>query len=133
VLLQENALLQIAAHTRAMLEHWELFGHPPHSSDLARNDNHLLTCPKNWLRSQHFNSIVSMVKLTSSRLSQHRRSKSVPDTSLTPTTTRSRAYIIHCTGSRFFPKGVCKRCKEKRHIQRYPTSIVHLFDRYCND
>jgi transposase len=58
VLLHDNAHLHTAAHTRALLKHfnWELFDHPPYSPDLAPSDYHLLTYLKNWLRSQRFNN-----------------------------------------------------------------------------
>jgi hypothetical protein len=41
-----------------LLEHfnWELFGHPPHSPDLAPNDYHLFIYLKNWLQSQLFSN-----------------------------------------------------------------------------
>jgi transposase len=44
--------------TRALLEHfnWELFDHPPYSSDSAPSDCHLFTVLKNWLESQRFNN-----------------------------------------------------------------------------
>jgi histone-lysine N-methyltransferase SETMAR len=56
VLLHDNARPHAAAHTQALLEHfnWELFDHPLHSPDLALSDYHLFTYLKNWLRSQHF-------------------------------------------------------------------------------
>jgi hypothetical protein len=49
VLLHNNARLYTAAHTRALLEHfnWELFGHLLYSTDLAPSDYHLFTYPKN--------------------------------------------------------------------------------------
>jgi histone-lysine N-methyltransferase SETMAR len=58
VLLHDNACPHVAAWTRALLEHfnWELFDHPHYSPDLAPNDYHLFTYPKNWLGSQRFNS-----------------------------------------------------------------------------
>jgi transposase len=57
-LLHGNALPSTAARTRALLEHfnWELFDHPPYSSDLAPSEYHLVTHLKNWLRSQLFNN-----------------------------------------------------------------------------
>jgi hypothetical protein len=41
-----------------MLEHfsWELFDHPSYSPDLAPTDYHLVTYPKNWLRSHRFSN-----------------------------------------------------------------------------
>jgi hypothetical protein len=58
VLLHDNACLHTAAHTRALLEHfnWELFDHPPLSPDLTLSDCHLFTYLKNWLGSQRFNN-----------------------------------------------------------------------------
>jgi transposase len=58
VLFRDNACPNTAAHTRALLEHfnWELFGHPPYSPDLAPSDYHLFTYLKNWLGLQRFNN-----------------------------------------------------------------------------
>jgi hypothetical protein len=56
VLLHENARMQTAVHTRALLEHFELSDHPPYSPDLAPRDYHLFTYLKNWLGSQCFNN-----------------------------------------------------------------------------
>jgi hypothetical protein len=57
VLLHDNAHLHAAAHTSALLKHfnWELFDHHPYSPDLAVSDYRLFTHLKNWLGSQHFN------------------------------------------------------------------------------
>jgi hypothetical protein len=68
VLLHENTHLHTAAHTQALLEHFnlELFDHPPYSLDLALidyhseelvvitvlNNNELMECVKMWLSSQ---------------------------------------------------------------------------------
>jgi histone-lysine N-methyltransferase SETMAR len=64
VLLHDNARPYTAAHTRALLEHfnWELFDHPPYSPDLAPSDYHLFTYLKNWLQSQCFNSNEDLMK-----------------------------------------------------------------------
>jgi hypothetical protein len=58
VLLHDNARLQTAARTRALLGYfnWELFDHPPYSPDLAPSDYHLFTYLKNLMGSQRFNS-----------------------------------------------------------------------------
>jgi hypothetical protein len=58
VLLHDNVPSHTATHTLALLEHFncELFNDPPYSPDLASNDYHLFTYPKNWLRSQRFNN-----------------------------------------------------------------------------
>jgi transposase len=58
VLLHDNARPHKAAHTRALLQHfnWKLFDHPAYSPDLAPSNYHLFTYMKNWLRSQCFNS-----------------------------------------------------------------------------
>jgi histone-lysine N-methyltransferase SETMAR len=58
VLLHDNVHPHTAARARALLEHfnWQLFDHPPYSSDLASSDCHLFTYLKNWLGSQFFNS-----------------------------------------------------------------------------
>jgi transposase len=59
VLLHDNARphTSTAVRTRALLEHfnWELFGHFPHSPDLAPSDYHLFAYLKNWLGSERFN------------------------------------------------------------------------------
>jgi transposase len=58
MLLHDNARPHTAAHTWALLQHfnWELFDHPPYSNDLAPSDYHLFTYLKNWLWSQRFNN-----------------------------------------------------------------------------
>jgi histone-lysine N-methyltransferase SETMAR len=58
VLLHDNARPHAAARTQALLErfNWELFGHPPYSSDLLPSTYHLLTHLMNWLRSQHLSN-----------------------------------------------------------------------------
>jgi hypothetical protein len=59
VLLHDSERPHTAAHSRAVLEHfnWK-FDHPPYSPDLAPSDYHLFTRTymKNWLRSQRFNN-----------------------------------------------------------------------------
>jgi histone-lysine N-methyltransferase SETMAR len=62
VLFHDNERQHTAAHTRALLEHfnWELSDHLPHSPDLALSDYHLFTYLKNWLRSQCFNNNEEM-------------------------------------------------------------------------
>jgi histone-lysine N-methyltransferase SETMAR len=64
LVLHDNACLHTAAHTQALLEHynWELFDHPPYSPGLALSNYHLLTYLKNWLRSQHFSSNEELVE-----------------------------------------------------------------------
>jgi histone-lysine N-methyltransferase SETMAR len=56
VLLHDNVCLHTAAHTPTLLEHfnWELFDHPPYSTDLTLSDYHLFTY--NWLGSWHFSN-----------------------------------------------------------------------------
>jgi hypothetical protein len=58
VLIHVNTLPHTAARTLALLENfnWELFDHPPYSSDLAWNDYHLFTYLKNGLASLGFSS-----------------------------------------------------------------------------
>jgi hypothetical protein len=60
--LHDNAHLHIAACTRALLNHFELFYHPPYNPDLAASDYHLFTYLKNWLRSQRFNNYVELME-----------------------------------------------------------------------
>jgi hypothetical protein len=50
VLLHDKAHLHAAACTGALLEHfnWELFDHPPCSTDLASSDYRLFMYLKNW-------------------------------------------------------------------------------------
>jgi transposase len=64
VLLHDNVLPHTAAHSRALLEHfnWELFDHPPKSPDLAPSDYHLFTYLKNWLGSQCFNNTKELME-----------------------------------------------------------------------
>jgi hypothetical protein len=51
VLLHDNARPHIAAHTQALLEHfnWELFDHLPYSPDLDVSDYYLFTYISNCL------------------------------------------------------------------------------------
>jgi histone-lysine N-methyltransferase SETMAR len=58
MLLHDNAHLDKAARTRALLQHfnWELFHQPPYSPDLAPSNYHLFTYLKKWLGSQRFNN-----------------------------------------------------------------------------
>jgi hypothetical protein len=58
VLFHDNTRPNTAAHTRALLEHfnWELFDHPPYSLHLASSENHTFTYLKNWLRPQCFSN-----------------------------------------------------------------------------
>jgi hypothetical protein len=53
VLLHDNERPHTATRTQVLLEHfnWELFNHPPYSTDLALRDY-----LKNWLKSQRFSS-----------------------------------------------------------------------------
>jgi transposase len=64
LLLHDNARPHTAAPTRSLLEHlnWEMFDHPPYSSDLFPSDCHLFTYLKNWLRSQIFSSKEEMIE-----------------------------------------------------------------------
>jgi hypothetical protein len=58
MLLEDNARPHTAAHTRALLEHfnWQLLDHPPYSPDLPTNDYYLFTYLENWLISEHFSN-----------------------------------------------------------------------------
>jgi hypothetical protein len=49
LLLYDSAYLHTAAWAQALLEHfnWQLFDHPPYSSDLAPSEYHLFTYLKN--------------------------------------------------------------------------------------
>jgi transposase len=51
MLFYDNARPHTAAHTRALLKHfnWELFDHPHYSPDLAPSDYHLFAYLKNSL------------------------------------------------------------------------------------
>jgi hypothetical protein len=64
VLLHDNVHPDAAGCTQALREHlnWKLFDHPPYSPDLASRHYHLFTYPKNWLRSQCFNSNEELMK-----------------------------------------------------------------------
>jgi hypothetical protein len=42
--------------------YWELFDHPPYSSDLALSNSYLFTYLKNWLQSQHFNDNEELIE-----------------------------------------------------------------------
>jgi transposase len=58
VLLHDNARSHTAAHTWALLKHfnWKLSDLPPYRPDLTMSDYHLFTDLKNWLGSQCFNN-----------------------------------------------------------------------------
>jgi hypothetical protein len=62
--LHDSAHPPTAACTQALLEHfnWGIFDYPPYSPDLAPSNYHLFTYPKNWLRSQHFDSNVELME-----------------------------------------------------------------------
>jgi transposase len=79
VLLHDNARphTSTAARTRPLLEqiNWELFDHPPYSSDLAPNGYHLFTFLKNWLRFQLFNSNEEFMEGVTAWLRSPRRTK----------------------------------------------------------
>jgi transposase len=71
VLLHDNACLHTAAHTRALLEHfnWELFDHQPYSPDIAPSNYHLFTNLKNRLQSQRISSNEELIEDVKTRLS----------------------------------------------------------------
>jgi histone-lysine N-methyltransferase SETMAR len=56
--MQNNARLHTAAHTRALHEQfgWEIFEHPPYSTNLAPSDYHLFLHLKNFLGGQSLGS-----------------------------------------------------------------------------
>jgi hypothetical protein len=58
VLLHDNSRPHTAVRMRVLLENfsWELFDHPPYSSDDTPSDCHLFTYLKNRLESHHFNN-----------------------------------------------------------------------------
>jgi histone-lysine N-methyltransferase SETMAR len=58
VLLHDNARPYTAARTNALnkLLNWEIFEHPPYSTDLAPIDYHLFTKMKVWLATQRFHT-----------------------------------------------------------------------------
>jgi histone-lysine N-methyltransferase SETMAR len=58
VLLYDNTCLHTAAHTQAMLEHFN----PTYSPDLALSDYHLFTYLKNWLQLKHFNNYENLME-----------------------------------------------------------------------
>jgi histone-lysine N-methyltransferase SETMAR len=66
VLLHDNVCPHTAAHTLALLKHfnWELFDHSPYSPDLTPSDYYLFIYLKNCLGSQHFdnNELMESVK-----------------------------------------------------------------------
>jgi transposase len=64
VLLNDHARPHTAAHTGALLEHFnpELLDHPVYSPDLSPTDYHLFAYLKNWLRTQRFNNIEELMK-----------------------------------------------------------------------
>jgi histone-lysine N-methyltransferase SETMAR len=68
-LLHEKASPHTAAHTRALLKHfnWALFDHPPYSPDLALSDYHLCTYLTDWFGSQRLNNIDELMKSVKKR------------------------------------------------------------------
>jgi hypothetical protein len=64
MLLHDNVRSHTAAHTRALLEHfnWELFDNPTYSTDFTPSDYYLFTYLKNWLGSQHFNNNEELIE-----------------------------------------------------------------------
>jgi hypothetical protein len=64
MLLHDNVRPHAAARTQALLEHfnWELFDHPVYSPGLSLSDYHMLSCLKNWMGSQRFNSNEELVE-----------------------------------------------------------------------
>jgi hypothetical protein len=71
VLLHECARPHTAAHTEALLEHfnWELFDDSPYGPDLALSDYHLFTHLRNWEASQCFNNNEELVESVKTWLS----------------------------------------------------------------
>jgi hypothetical protein len=57
-LLHDNAQSHTAARTNYLIKlfSWEIFDHPPYSSDRAPSDYHLFTKMKVWLTTQHFHT-----------------------------------------------------------------------------
>jgi transposase len=58
VLLHNNARPHTTACTNALIRlfNWEIFDHPPYSTDLAPIDYHLFTKMKVWLATQRFHT-----------------------------------------------------------------------------
>ena len=58
VLLHDNARPHTATRTNALIKlfNWEIFDHPPYSSDLAPSNYHLFTKIKVWLATQRFHT-----------------------------------------------------------------------------
>jgi hypothetical protein len=66
VLHYENARLQTAARSRALLDHfnWKLFDNSPYSPELVSSDYHLFTYPMNCLRPYSFNNNEELMKMS---------------------------------------------------------------------
>jgi transposase len=64
VIFHDNARPHRALRTRTLLERfaWELFDHPPYSTDLAPSDSHLFTYFKNGLGSQSFSNSEELME-----------------------------------------------------------------------
>ena len=63
ILLHDNAQPYTMACTNALIKHfnWEIFDHPPYSSDLAPSNYHFSTKMKVWLATQHFHTNEELV------------------------------------------------------------------------
>jgi histone-lysine N-methyltransferase SETMAR len=63
VLLYDNVRPHTAVRTNALIKlfNWEIFDHPPYSSDLAPIDYHLFTKMKVWLATQRFHTNEDLV------------------------------------------------------------------------
>jgi hypothetical protein len=115
VLLHGNVRLHTAAHTQALLQHfnWELFDQPPYSPDVALSDYHLLTYCKNWMGSQHFSSNEKLMEGVKMWVSSQ-----VADKNLFPSTTSASIPAMNMLRSSlsmyiFFVYNtifVCSRC-----------------------
>jgi histone-lysine N-methyltransferase SETMAR len=58
VLMHDNVWPYTAARTNALIKlfNWEIFEHPPYSTDLTPIDYHLFTKMKVWLATQRFHT-----------------------------------------------------------------------------
>jgi transposase len=63
VLLHDNARPHAAARTTVLIKvfNWEIFDHPPYSSDLAPSDYHIFTKMKVWLATQRFHTNEELI------------------------------------------------------------------------
>jgi hypothetical protein len=70
VLLRDNAWPHTTARTNALIKlfNWDIFDHPPYSTDLTPSDYHIFTKMKVWLATQCFHTNEELMDAVSNWL-----------------------------------------------------------------